>query len=234
MHPFRLKTFFIFWALLVCLAPFSANSSAAEVDENALWSMEFNGVTISDALKQITQTTGIKIITPKGLGNQVITKSYKDRTIEYILKDMFRDTNYALVWSYGEKGVEAVKIMTLDKGSGAGAGYSTDGGRSTIRDHPGASYPSQRQVSPRRVPSAPRRSVMDRDSEEAEPDASPEEVEKEEAQEEEESKEEEKEPQGADEESDEEAPKPSTKSGAPTVEDTERGEDLQEKSNNEQ
>jgi len=221
----KIKTFYVFWVLLVCVAPLGSDASAAEVDENALWSMEFEGVTISDALKKITQTTGIKIITPKGLGNQVITKSYRDRTIEHILKDMFRDTNYALVWSYGEKGIEAVRIMTLDKGGGAGAGYSSDAGRSTIRDYPAARYPSQRQVSPRRVPTAPRRSVMDRDSEEAEPDASAEEVEKEEAQEEDESKEEEKESQGGDGESDEGVPMPPTKSRAPTVEDTERGED---------
>jgi type II secretory pathway component GspD/PulD (secretin) len=70
--------------------------------------LQFRSVSISDALKQITQSTGIKIVTSKQLGNQVITRSYKNQTVERILRDIFRDMNFALVWSYGEKGVDSV------------------------------------------------------------------------------------------------------------------------------
>ncbi len=223
--PVKIKRFFVFWVFLVCLIPLSPDAYPAEIDENVLWSMDFESVTISDALKQIAQITGIKIITPKGLGNQVITNSYKNRTIEHILKDMFRDTNYALVWSYSDKGIDSVRIITLDKWGDAGAEYSPEADRSTIRDYPSARSPAQRPLPPKRGVSAPRGSEMDSESDEAEPDASAEQAEKEAAREEVESKEEEEESQVVDEASDEEAPKPSTKSRAPTVEGTERGEE---------
>jgi hypothetical protein len=166
------KVFFISWPLLACLVLFSLSAFCAEVYEDALYSLQFNSISISEALKQIAQTTGIKIVTPKQLGNQVITRSYKNQTVERILRDMFRDMNFALVWSYGEKGIDSVKIVTLEKGSGAGARYSPKAARSTIRDYRAAGYPAQRQARPERGLSPPRRSTVDTESEDTEPEVS--------------------------------------------------------------
>jgi type II secretory pathway component GspD/PulD (secretin) len=200
------KAFFIFWPLLVCVVLLSPSAFCAEVDENALWSLQFKRVSISEALKQIAQTTGIKIVTPKQLGNQVITRSYKNQTIQRILKDMFRDMNFALVWSYGEKGIDSVKIVTLDKGSGAGARYSPKAARSTIRGYPAARYPAQRQAPAKRRLSPPERSMTDTEPQDTESEVSAEQEEEEGDQEEAEPEEEGKESMSSSEESDEEAP----------------------------
>ncbi len=167
--------------------------------------MQFNSVSISDALKQIAQSTGIKIVTPKQLGNQVITRSYKSQTIERILRDMFRDMNFALVWSYGEKGIDSVKIVTLDKGTGAGARYSPKEARPTVRDYRAARYPAQRQARPERGLSPPIRSTVDTEPEDTEPEVSAEQ-EEEGDQEEAEPEEEGEETMSSSEESEEEAP----------------------------
>ena len=201
------KAFSISCPLFACLVLFSTSAFCADVYEDALYSLQFNSVSISDALKQIAQTTGINIVTPKQLGNQVITRSYKNQTVERILKDMFRDMNFALVWSYGEKGIESVKIVTLDKGTGAGARYSPKEARPTIRDYRAAGYPAQRQARPERGPSAPRRSTVDTEPEEdTEPDVSAEQEEEEGDQEEAESEEEGEETMSSSEESEEKAP----------------------------
>jgi hypothetical protein len=201
------KAFFISWPLFACLVFFSPTSAfCAEVYEEARYSLQFRSVSISEALKQIAQTTGIKIATPTQLGNQVITRSYENQTIERILKDMFRDTNFALVWSYGEKGIDSVKIVTLDKGSGAGARYSPRAARPPIRDYRVAGYPAQRQARPERGRSPPARSAVDTEPEDTEPEVSAEQEEEEDDQEEAEPEEEAKESMSSSEDSEEEAP----------------------------
>jgi len=209
------KAFFISWPLFACLVLFSPSAFCAEVHEDALYSLQFNSISISEALQQIAQTTGIKIVTPKQLGNQVITRSYKNQTIERILKDMFHDTSFALVWSYGEKGIDSVKIVTLDKGSGAGARYSPEAARPTIRDYRAARYPAQRQVRPERGLSPPIRSTVDTEPEDTEPEVSAEQEEEEGNQEEAEPEEEGEESMSSSEESDEEAPSESERKHRP-------------------
>lgn len=218
------KTFSIFWPLILCLGLLSSSALCAEVDENALWSLQFKSVSISEALKKITQTTGIKIITPKQLGNQVITRSYENQTIEHILKDMFRDMNYALVWSYGEKGIDSVRILALDKGGGTGAKASPGAVRPGVRDYPAARYPAQRQYPQKGEPSRPRRSMMEREPEDTEPEAPSEQKQEEDDQGESESKEEEKESIDSSEESDEEKPIPPKRLPPRSNEGVEKGE----------
>lgn len=202
----NLRKFSIFWPLILCLVLLRPSALYAEVDENALWSLQFRSVSISEALEKITQTTGIKIITPKQLGDQVITRSYENKTIEHILKDMFRDMNYALVWSYGEKGIDSVRILALDKVGATGA-----------KDSPGA------VVKERRPP--PRRPIIEREQEDTESEPPSEQVQKEEDQRESELKEEEKESIGSAEELDEEKPIPPKKMPIRSNEGVEEGKE---------
>ena len=200
------KAFFISWPLFACLVLFGPSAFCAEVYEEERYSLQFRSVPISEALKQVAQSTGIKIVTPKQLGNQVITRSYKNQTIERILKDMFHDTSFALVWSYGEKGIDSVKIVTLDKGTGAGARYSPKEARPTIRDYRAREYPAQSQARPERGISSPIRSTVDTESEDTEPEVSAEQEDEEGDQEEAEPEEEGEETMSSSEESEEEAP----------------------------
>jgi len=202
----KLKAFFISWPLFACLVLFSPSAFCAEVYEESLYSVQFSSVSISDALKQIAQSTGIKIVTPKQLGNQVITRSYENQTVERILRDIFRDMNFALVWSYGEKGIDSVKIVTLDKGSSAATRYSPEAARPAVRDYRAARYPARRQTRPERGLAPPIRSAMDTESDDTEPEVSAEQEEDEGDQEEAEPEEEGEESMSSSEESDEEAP----------------------------
>ena len=203
----KTRTFFIFWPLLIWLVLLSPKALRAEVDENALWSLRFKNVSISEALRQITQTTGIKIIPPSRLGNRVITRSYKNQTIEHILKDLFRDMNYALVWSHGEKGIDSVRILALDKVGTSGATHSSEAVRPTIRESPATRYPAQRQLPPRRSLTTPKKSTEESEPENTDSEVSADQEQEEDKQPETESKEEAKEEMGSSEGSDEDVDK---------------------------
>jgi hypothetical protein len=218
------RTFFIFWPLLVWLMLLlSPKSLRADVDENALWSLQFKNASISEALRQITQTTGIKIIPPSRLGNQVITRSYNNQTIEHILKDLFRDMNYALVWSHGEKGIDSVKILALDKVGASGATHSSDAVRPNIRDYSAPKYPAQRRAPPKRGLSPPTRSIKDSEPEDTDSEVSAEQEREEAEQAEPEFKEEDKEQTSSSGELDEETPAPLRKLPAQSDEEEEKG-----------
>jgi hypothetical protein len=198
----KLRTFFIFWPLLVWLILLlSPKVLPADVDENALWSLQFQNVSISEALRQITQTTGIKIIPPNQLGNQVITRSYNNQTIEHIIKSIFRDMNYALVWYHGEKGIDSVRILILDKIGASDATHSSDAVRQNIRNYPAPRYPTQRQT-------PPSRSLKDSESEDTDSEISAEQEQEEEEQTEGEFNEEDEEQISSSGELDEETPAP--------------------------
>jgi hypothetical protein len=185
------RTLFILLPVIVWVVLIDPKALRAEVDEDALWSLKFENVSISEALEKIRQTTGIKITRPNRLGNQLITRSYSNKTIEYILKDIFRDMNFALVWSHGEKGIDSVKILALDKVGGADSTQSSDEMRPGIREYPAPGYPAQTQAPRKRGLSSPRSSVKESEPEETDSEVSAEQEEEERA--EAESKEEDKE-----------------------------------------
>ena len=215
------KTLFILWPVIVWLVLINPKPLRAEVDEDALWSLKFENVSISEALEKIKQTTGIKIIPPSRLGNQLISRSYNNKTIEYILKDIFRDMNYALVWSHGEKGIDSVRILALDR-AGGGSTPSSDAVRPGIRDYPAARYPAQRQTPRKRVAPPPKTSVRESEPEEADSEVSAEQEQEEEEQAEAESKEEDKEELSSSGDSDEEKPAPLIKLPAQSDEEAEK------------
>lgn len=219
--PMKARTLFILLPVIVWVVLINLKALRAEVDENALWSLKFENVSISEALEKIKQTMGIKIIPPSRLGNQLITRSYNNKTIEYILKDIFRDMNYALVWSHGEKGIDSVRILALDKVRGAGGTQSSDAVRPGIREYPAPGYPAQRQAPLKRVVSPPARSIEEPEPEETDSEVSAEQEEEERA--EAESKEEDKEELSSSGDSDEETPASPRKLPAQSDEEEKKG-----------
>ncbi len=100
-----------------CIIFFSSSSHASELQEQT-WSLRFNNVAIGDVLKQLSRATGVEISTNKTPNMERITRSYEDQTIEDIIRDALRGTNYTLVWHYGEKQLEFIGICFFDAGSG--------------------------------------------------------------------------------------------------------------------
>jgi hypothetical protein len=86
---------------------------AERIDEKR-WSLAFEGVTVSEALEILSQKTGVRIQATKGLDSRV-RKSYQGKTIDQILKDLLRNTNYSIVWSYSRQETTSVQIRVFEK-----------------------------------------------------------------------------------------------------------------------
>ena len=111
---FYLSFFLIFLSLL----SMPTNVSASNI-ENQRWSFDFKDCTVLEALRQITNITNIEIVTNKNGDKELSSKSYKDQTIDQILRDLFRKENCAMIWSYGDSGLDSIDIWVF-KGGGSG------------------------------------------------------------------------------------------------------------------
>lgn len=91
--------------LLLCTA------HAGEMEKT--WSFEFNGSTLRDALDILSKTTGIKIF-PTSHVDKIITSEYNNDRIEYILDNIFKGINHALLWKYNNEKLSSVEIWIFD------------------------------------------------------------------------------------------------------------------------
>jgi hypothetical protein len=93
---------------------------AGKIDEKR-WSIDFDGVTVSEALELLSKKTAVKIHTTKILDSRV-RKSYQNKTIDQIIKDLLRNNSYSLVWSYSRQDIADINIRIFEKGKGAHPG----------------------------------------------------------------------------------------------------------------
>lgn len=124
MNKTKICLYCVIWLLFfyfVCIYSGKGVSHAARL-ENKRWSFHFKNYTISDALEKMTRVTSIDIFTNKNRDKSLFNKSYKDQTIDQILKDLFRKKNSAMVWSYGDNGLEAIGVWIFE-GSGSGGSF---------------------------------------------------------------------------------------------------------------
>lgn len=108
-------------ALFFSVMLFNPSVLHAEKKENPTWSINFNNIAISEALDQLSRFTRVKIKANKPIEDR-ITKSYRNKTIDYILRDMLKNLNYASAWSHGEEGVNAINIWVYEKSAEGDAG----------------------------------------------------------------------------------------------------------------
>jgi hypothetical protein len=103
---------------------FVSSSSHASESQAQTWSIHFNKVAVADIIKQLSQATGVEIYTNKTPNMERITRAYEAQTIEHIIRDALRGTNYTLVWHYGENQLESIGICFFDSGGGGSPSLS--------------------------------------------------------------------------------------------------------------
>jgi len=104
-----LFSFFTF----ICLLPVNADASK---DKNRKWSFEFQNCTVTEALKKISDTADIEIITNYSDAEVKLNKSYDSKNIEKIINDLFKKENCAIVWLYDKdtEKLNGVKILVFE------------------------------------------------------------------------------------------------------------------------
>ena len=128
---------------------FGISSLHATKADNERLSFDFDNCTISDVLRQMTKVTGIEITINKNKNKGLIRKSYNDQTIDQILWDLFRKDNCAVIWSYGDNGLDAIGILIFD-GDGSGDNFNSAQFLKERRTNAGGNAP-KRGVSSQRI-----------------------------------------------------------------------------------
>lgn len=118
----RLKKLSFFF-LILCWA-IGQGTISGFGEEDKKWSFVFKKTPLSEVLDELSETTGIDIISNQIPTDRVVTKQYVDESIDEIIKDLFRGLNFALVWNKGEDGKDTVDVWILDSNTGQAAGLS--------------------------------------------------------------------------------------------------------------
>ena len=91
---------FLTWAVAV---------GAVEPDR-ARWSVTFRNATVSSALEQLSEVTGIRIIARDVSATETVSRTYTKRTVEQIIKDLCKDVSHAVVWRFDRVGTPTVEV----------------------------------------------------------------------------------------------------------------------------
>lgn len=111
------------WCLFVGLV-FLGPMVYAEKTGDTVVSVNFSNISISEAMNELARTAGIKIVIKEEPLQDIVTKSYINKTIDQIITDMLINVNHALVWTYKGTGLESINIWVSDRSGDEGAkGY---------------------------------------------------------------------------------------------------------------
>lgn len=97
-----------------CFIAGSGATDAATVKEKS-WSFEFKSIPVTEAIAKISKTSGVKIVLHGDADKSLLTRSYKDYTIERVLTDVLSGENIAALFQYAEYELSSVHIWILPK-----------------------------------------------------------------------------------------------------------------------
>ena len=87
----------------------------AFAEHNKLWSVDFSGLSIADALSTISNKSGIEIVLDGKPSEKVLTKSYKEMPVEEVLMDLLRDESFAALLNYNDHMMISINIWVFQK-----------------------------------------------------------------------------------------------------------------------
>lgn len=92
----------------------ASNGQESNKKENLNWSFEFIDCSISDALNQISNVTGVGIFIDKEIDRRIYGKLYIDKSIEDVAVDLLSGENYALIRRFNvKKKLASINIWIL-------------------------------------------------------------------------------------------------------------------------
>jgi hypothetical protein len=119
---------FFMGLLFLCFVASALSVSRASEATPDSWSFRFNDLPVAEALKQLSQVTGISVFSNRPPENKRLTRSYENENIEQIIRDILRGVNYTLEWRTNNKGLASVAITFMDEDTG---GFRQSSGGST-------------------------------------------------------------------------------------------------------
>jgi hypothetical protein len=107
----------LYTVLIFCAFSFQLYASAGRAAET--YTFRFDNCTISEALKEISQKSGVTIILKSDINKTIQGRSYTNRTLDRIINDLMRGENCAVVWNYSKGTLASIGLYTFEKDSKA-------------------------------------------------------------------------------------------------------------------
>ena len=101
--------------LIFLVTFFSIHVSAITEKNSNTFSFSFENCTVSEALKQVSEKSGINIISNSIFNKNILRKSYSNKSLDSIVANLLRGENCAVVWNYNEGNLHSIDIYSLDE-----------------------------------------------------------------------------------------------------------------------
>ena len=114
---FFLRDSFSIYGLVCMFLPFLLTvvvCHGADVQERR-WSFTFKDCSVSDAIEQVSRASGIEITTNVALNRKIAQKSFNNKKLSQVLRNLLRGSNYVMVWHKNAQGADAVRISIVEK-----------------------------------------------------------------------------------------------------------------------
>jgi hypothetical protein len=99
--------------LISAFFPISVSALADSGEET--FSFRFENCTVTDALIEISQKSGINIISNSIIKKEIVSKSYTDKRLDKIISDLLRGENCAVVWNYSNGSLDSIGLYTYNE-----------------------------------------------------------------------------------------------------------------------
>ncbi len=136
MENKKLSLFIITCAAIIFIVFFSTPVSSVSENNNNSFSFRFENCTLSDALREISKKSGIKILSKNTFKKEILRKSYVNKNIDSIINDLLRGENCAVVWNYSDGNLSSIGLYSADdvKGNSTRSAETSRPNRGNDRD----------------------------------------------------------------------------------------------------
>ncbi|MBN2418832.1 MAG: hypothetical protein JXL81_05560 [Deltaproteobacteria bacterium] len=138
----KLNFFLIIFSVIILFTILRTPVSALSEKNSDNFSFLFENCTVSDALKQISDKSGIIIILKGELKKDMLTKSYNNRHIDSIISSLLRGENCSIVWNYNNGNLYSVDIHTPDENAVKGRSTGSPVGNGARINNSPVRFPS--------------------------------------------------------------------------------------------
>ncbi len=146
MESKKLTLFVATCTAIILYALIGTTVSASPENSSNTFSFRFENCTVADALREISAKSGINIISNGTLKKEIFRKSYTNRHLDSIIKDLLRGENCAVVWNYSEGNLHTIDLYTFDENGLKRTGDGSTAINRSGRDNNRSLLPGNRDI----------------------------------------------------------------------------------------
>ncbi len=111
---------FLTFYIIILSAYFVVPAHGFSDNNRNIFTFRFENCTVTDALRELSEKSGITIKINGVINKEIFTKSYINRSFDTIIADLLRGENRAVVWIIKNGDIDSIVLYTFEKDSTGG------------------------------------------------------------------------------------------------------------------